>query len=135
VPELEDIPLISIIVPVYKVEQYLHRCVDSILSQTYDNFELILIDDGSPDGCPAICDEYTKNDSRVHVIHQVNQGLAEVRNVGVKQAHGEYIAFIDSDDFVSPNYIETLYSGVVDYDADISICSFSKVRSISNEVI
>lgn len=126
-------PLISIIVPVYKVERYLRRCVNSVLTQTYDNFELILIDDGSPDGCPVICDEYAKNDSRVRVIHQTNQGLAEVRNVGVLQARGEYIAFIDSDDFVASNYIEMLYRGIKEFGADISICSFRKVQSEMTE--
>lgn len=132
-PEVVAKPLISIIVPVYKVERYLRRCVNSILAQTYSNFELVLIDDGSPDGCPAICDEYAKKDSRVRVIHQTNQGLAEVRNVGVLQSRGEYIAFIDSDDFVASNYIETLYRGIKEFGADISICSFRKVQSEMTE--
>lgn len=91
--------LISIIIPVYKVEQYLRECVDSVLTQTYRNLEVILVDDGSPDGCPAICDEYVENDSRVKVIHKKNGGLSDARNVGIEMATGEYVVCLDSDDF------------------------------------
>ena len=101
-------PLISVIVPVYKVELYLRQCVDSLLAQTYSNLEIILVDDGSPDGCPAICDEYARKDSRVRVIHKPNGGLSDARNVGLDAARGEYIGFIDSDDWVMPDMYEYL---------------------------
>ncbi len=117
-------PLISIIVPIYNVERYLKVCIDSIINQTYSNLEIILVDDGSPDKCPEICDEYAKNDNRVKVIHQKNGGLAAARNAGIDIAHGEFLTFIDSDDFVVCNYIELLYKGIVDFDADVSVASF-----------
>lgn len=107
-------PQISVIVPVYKVEKYLHECVDSILAQTFSDFELILVDDGSPDNCGAICDEYAAKDSRVRVIHQENQGLSGARNSGIDIAEGEYITFIDSDDFVDARYLEILMEGAKD---------------------
>lgn len=94
-------PKISCIVPVYNVEKYLRRCVDSILAQTFTDFELILVDDGSPDGCPAICDEYAEKDSRVRVIHQENKGVSAARNAGLDMARGEYVCFVDGDDEVS----------------------------------
>lgn len=102
-------PLISVIVPVYRVEEYLERCVKSILSQTYKNLEVILVDDGSPDQCPAICDACAEKDARVKVIHQENKGLSGARNAGIDAASGEYLAFVDSDDYVSPHFIEELY--------------------------
>ena len=94
-----DILKISVIIPVYKVETYLHQCVDSVLSQTYENIEVILVDDGSPDSCPEICDQYANADARVKVIHQKNGGLSAARNAGVQCASGNYLAFLDSDDF------------------------------------
>lgn len=103
------IPLISLIVPCYKVEQYLPKCIDSLLSQTYSNLEIWLVDDGSPDNCGKICDEYGAKDNRIKVIHKENGGLADARNVAIDQATGEWIVFVDSDDFVSEDYIETLY--------------------------
>ena len=98
-------PLISIIVPIYNVEPYLRRCLDSIIKQTYINLEIILVDDGSLDGCPQICDEYEAKDDRIVVIHKVNGGLSDARNVGLDACNGEYISFIDSDDWVSEKYI------------------------------
>lgn len=92
-------PIVSFIVPVYKVEPYIHQCVDSLLVQTYSNFEIVLVDDGSPDNCPAICDDYASKDTRIRVIHKLNGGLSDARNVGAKNACGEYIVFVDSDDF------------------------------------
>lgn len=92
--------LISVIVPVYKVEKYLKRCVDSILAQTYPCLEVILVDDGSPDGCPAICDEYAREDRRVRVIHKENGGLSDARNAGIDAAKGKFLGFVDSDDYV-----------------------------------
>ena len=101
-------PLVSIIVPVYRTESYLRRCIDSILAQTYPNWELILVDDGSPDLCPAICDTYAATNTRVHVLHQENKGVSAARNAGLDIAHGEYIAFADSDDWVEPDYLSYL---------------------------
>ena len=105
-------PTISVIVPVYNVEKYIHRCVDSILDQTFTDFELILVDDGSPDNCPAICDEYAAKDSRVRVIHQKNQGQAAARNYGVSMAKGAWISFVDSDDMIASKTLELLYQVV-----------------------
>ena len=93
-------PLISIIVPVYNVEQYIQRCLNSIINQTYKNLEIILVDDGSPDQCPQICDDYAAKDSRIMVIHKKNGGLSDARNAGLLTSAGEYVAFIDSDDFI-----------------------------------
>lgn len=120
-------PLISIIVPVYGVEQYLKRCVDSILCQTYYNIEIILVDDGSPDKCGEICDEYQKNDTRVKVIHKQNGGLSDARNAAIPIARGEYLSFVDSDDWVSPYYVEHLYKAVSICQADLGISWFENV--------
>lgn len=120
-------PLISIIIPVYDVEKYLHKCVDSVLAQTYRNIEVILVDDGSPDGCPGICDVYGKKDRRVKVIHKVNGGLSDARNEGLDIARGEFIAFVDSDDFISPRMIEMLYISLYKNSADIAICGVSDI--------
>ena len=115
-------PQISVIVPVYNVEKYLHRCVDSILAQTFTDFELILVDDGSPDNCGAICDDYAQKDARVHVIHQENQGQAAARNRAVAEANGEWIHFVDSDDMIHPQMLEILYCAAVENHANISMC-------------
>ena len=101
--------LVSVIVPVYKVEPYLDRCVASILAQTYPNLEVILVDDGSPDNCPALCDAWAQRDARIRVIHKKNGGLSDARNVGLDAASGAYISFVDSDDYIAENFIETLY--------------------------
>lgn len=114
-------PLISVIIPVYKVEEYLGRCVQSVFKQTYQNLEIILVDDGSPDQCPKLCDEYAKKDSRVKVIHKENGGLSDARNFGIQIARGEYITFLDSDDWISDNCIQVLYENLVKNDSDISI--------------
>lgn len=116
-------PQISIIVPVYKVEQYLHKCLDSILAQTFTDWECILIDDGSPDNSGAICDEYAQQDSRFRVIHQENKGSAGARNVGLDVAKGEWIAFVDSDDWVEPDYLECLYNEAERTGADVVLCN------------
>ena len=121
-------PLISVIVPVYRVEEYLERCVKSILSQTYENLEVILVDDGSPDQCPAICDACAEKDARVKVIHQENKGLSGARNEGIDAASGEYLAFVDSDDYVSPHFIEELYQLLQDTGCAIGQCRFSYVK-------
>lgn len=120
---------ISVIVPVYKVEQYLSKCIESLLSQTYNNLEIILVDDGSPDRCGEICDFYSQKDSRVTVIHKRNGGLSDARNVGLKNCHGEYITLIDSDDYVLPDYCQVLLDLLIDNNADVScvpICKYSE---------
>lgn len=99
-------PMISVIVPVYKVEKYLRECIDSILNQTYTDYELILVDDGSPDRCPEICDEYTKRDNRVKAIHKTNAGVSSARNTGIEFSQGEYIAFVDADDSMDADFLE-----------------------------
>lgn len=128
-------PLISVIVPVYKVKDYLHRCVDSILSQSFGSFELILIDDGSPDECGEICDSYAAKDNRVIVIHQTNQGLSEARNSGIdwamKNSDSEWLTFIDSDDWVHVDYLKLLYDAVIKYNVELSICNCIKTSSFS----
>ena len=117
-------PKISVVVPVYNVEPYIHRCVDSVLAQTFEDFELILVDDGSPDNCPVICDEYAAKDSRVVVIHQENGGLSAARNAGIDWAFSnsdsEWLSFIDSDDWVHPEYLRRLYQSNIDNNTRIS---------------
>ena len=118
--------LISIIVPVYKVEKYLSECVDSILNQTYKNFELILVDDGSPDNSGKICDEYAKRDGRVKVIHKENGGVSSARNAGLDNAKGEYVTFVDSDDIIDTRYLDLMYRKIVETGSDICFCHFDR---------
>ena len=125
--------MISVIVPVYKVEQYLPRCVESILGQTYTDIEIILVDDGSPDKCGDICDEYAREDSRIRVIHKENGGLSDARNAGIEIAQGELITFVDSDDYIAPTMIEHLLEKMNQYGADISICPFQPIYDDSAE--
>lgn len=113
---------ISVIVPVYRVEPYLRKCVDSIRNQTFRDLEIILVDDGSPDGCGEICDQYQELDNRVRVIHKANGGLSSARNAGLDSATGEYIGFVDSDDYIAKDMFETLYNNIVEHDADIAVC-------------
>jgi len=113
-------PLISVIVPVYKVEQYLPKCVDSILRQSYSNLEVILVDDGSPDNCGAICDAYKEKDPRVKVIHKENGGLSSARNAAMEIAQGEYFGFVDSDDWIEPEMYQTLHAGIQKYGAKMA---------------
>ncbi|MEG2120303.1 MAG: glycosyltransferase family 2 protein, partial [Pseudoflavonifractor sp.] len=120
-------PFVSIIVPIYKVEPYLRRCVDSILAQTHTDFELILVDDGSPDGCPAICDAYAAQDSRVRVIHQKNGGLSAARNAGLDVMRGQYVAFCDSDDVLHPDYLKVLYGLLTETGSDIAQCGYCTI--------
>ena len=102
-------PLISIIIPVYKVEQYLKECIDSIINQTYMNLEIVIVDDGSPDNCPLICDQYAALDKRIKVIHKKNGGLSDARNAGLNIITGDYVTFVDSDDVIHPEMINILY--------------------------
>ncbi len=122
-------PQISVIVPVYNVERYLQRCVDSILAQSFADFELILVDDGSPDNCGMICDSYADKDQRVHVIHQANGGLSAARNAGIDRTFAgsasEWITFIDSDDWVHHKYLEYLYRAAMETKSGISVCGFT----------
>ena len=120
-------PLISVIVPVYGVEKYINKCVDSILNQTYSNIEVILIDDESPDRCHEICDEYAANDSRVIVIHQKNAGQSAARNVGLDIANGEYIAFVDSDDYIDSLFLEKMYYRICEDKSDLVVCEYDVV--------
>lgn len=114
--------LISVIVPIYKVENYLEKCVNSIINQTYKNLEIILVDDGSPDNCPKICDTLAKKDKRIKVIHKKNGGLSDARNVGIESATGRYIGFVDSDDYIEPTMYSELISNLKETDSDLSIC-------------
>ncbi len=125
-------PTISVIVPVYMVEKYLHRCIDSILAQSFPDFELILVDDGSPDGCGAICDEYAQKDSRVIVIHQKNGGLSAARNAGINWAFANsdsrWLTFVDSDDWIHPRMLEVLLEAANTQQLKISVCGYQEVR-------
>ena len=115
---------VSIIVPVYNVEKYLNRCVESIVKQTYTNLEIILVDDGSPDNCPAMCDAWAERDSRIKVIHKENGGVSSARNIGIDNADGDYISFVDSDDYVENNFISSLLSGCQNNEAQLSVCGY-----------
>lgn len=117
--------LISVIIPVYKVEKYLDECIQSVINQTYKNLEIILVDDGSPDNCGKICDEYAKKDNRIKVIHKENGGLSSARNAGLDIARGEYISFIDSDDYVSKDFIKNMSIQMAN--ADLIICGMKNV--------
>ncbi|NQX46881.1 glycosyltransferase [Paenibacillus tritici] len=134
-------PEISIIVPIYNVELYLNKCVDSILAQSFSNFEVILVNDGSPDKCGEICEYYKELDPRVVVIHKQNGGLSDARNYGIEVARGRYIGFVDSDDWIEPDMYESLYSLITSHDADIAACGHYEVmddvpleKSFSHEV-
>lgn len=115
--------LISVIIPIYNVEKYLDDCISSVVNQTYRNLEIILVDDGSPDNCPQICDEWAKKDSRIRVLHKKNGGLSDARNAGIDTATGDYIAFVDSDDYIKPHMYATLISKITKEDADICACN------------
>ncbi len=119
--------LISVVIPIYKVQDYLPQCVDSIIGQTYKNLEIILVDDGSPDDCPMICENYAQQDERIIVVHKKNGGLSDARNVGLTMAKGKYITFVDSDDYVRKDFLQSLYDAVIEKDADISLCDYISV--------
>ena len=120
-------PLLSIIVPVYDVENYLQKCIDSILAQTFTDFELILVEDGSPDGCPALCDAAAAKDARIRVLHQKNGGLSAARNAGLDAARGAWIGFVDSDDYIAPEMYEAMYQAVQNTGADLALCDYAEV--------
>ena len=117
-------PLISVIIPIYKAEKYIEKCVRCVLAQSYRNLEVILVDDGSPDSSGAICDKLATEDCRIRVIHKENGGAATARNAGLDVMTGEYIAFVDADDYMELNYIETLYRTLKENNAQVSICNF-----------
>ena len=119
---------ISVIVPVYQCEEFLSACIESILRQTYQDLEVILVDDGSPDGAGTICDDYAAKDTRIRVIHQANQGVSAARNVGLDMASGDLIAFVDSDDTVEPDMYDLMVKIIQDYEADIAHCGYRKVH-------
>ena len=121
-------PLVSIIVPIYNVEKYIHQCIESLLSQSLQNIEIILVDDGSPDNCPAICDVYALKDKRVKVIHKTNGGLSSARNAGIHLASGDYIGFVDSDDYVDSNMFEQMSKSAEDNNVDFVMCDYLRVN-------
>jgi Glycosyltransferases involved in cell wall biogenesis len=127
--------LVSVIVPIYNVEAYLQRCVDSILSQTYKNLEIILVDDGSPDECPAICDEYANKDRRVQVIHKKNGGLSDARNAGLKIITGDYLMFVDSDDWLEKTAISDLYKLIVRSNAQLAIGGMQRIEDGTEHIL
>lgn len=127
-------PKVSIIVPIYNVEKYLDRCMNSLVNQTLKDIEIIMVDDGSPDNCPKMCDEWAKKDSRIKVVHKKNGGLGYARNSGLDVATGEYVAFVDSDDFVKTDMYETLYNKIEEYGADTIFCGLFKYWNV-NKVI
>lgn len=128
-------PLISVIVPVYKVERFLNRCVDSILSQTYENLEVILVDDGSPDCSGKICDEYAAKDSRIRVIHKENGGVSSARNTALDLCTGDYIAFVDSDDYIHPEMYEKMLSALQEHQVDLCVCQWNYEYANGQQVV
>ena len=128
-------PLLSIIVPAYNVEQYIHQSMDSILAQTFTDFEVLLVDDGSTDGTAAICDEYAKKDSRIHVIHKMNGGLVSARKAGIQQAVGDFIGYVDGDDWIEKNMYQCLYDSAIRENADIVICDYRSVYQETYKLI
>ena len=117
-------PMVSVIVPVYKVERYLEQCLVSIVHQSYRHLEILLVDDGSPDNCPQLCDMWAQRDSRIHVIHKPNGGLSDARNAGLRQAHGDLVAFVDSDDWLALDMIEKMTDAMLRNQADMVICQY-----------
>lgn len=125
---MKNQPLISVIIPCYKVEQYLPKCIDSIIAQTYENLEIWLVDDGSPDRCGEICDKYAEKDKRIKVIHKENGGLSDARNAAIDICNGEYLTFVDSDDTVSPDHVEILYNLAQKYHSLLTVSQWQTFR-------
>ena len=119
------VPDVSVIVPIYNVDMYLKRCIDSIINQIFTNIEIILVNDGSLDTSPQICDDYARLDSRIKVIHKENGGLSDARNVGISVSRGRYLAFVDSDDYLDPSYLAVLYYAAERNGCDISSCNYA----------
>lgn len=125
-----DKALVTVVLPIYNVERYLDRCMESIAGQTYTNLEILMIDDGSPDRCPEMCDEWARKDSRVRVIHKKNAGLGEARNTGIEHATGDYICFFDSDDYVHPETVEKCMTRLIKHNADVVVFGVNFVDSL-----
>ena len=128
-------PLISVIVPVYKVERYLDECVESIVNQTYHNLEIVLVDDGSPDNCPQMCDDWAKKDERIRVIHKENGGVSSARNAGLDICTGDYISFIDSDDWIPSNFEEEMLAKAEKLSLDVVIANIRRMKENGIEEI
>lgn len=124
--------LVSIIVPVYNVEKYLKECIESIINQSFSNLEIILVDDGSTDESGNICDDFLNKDKRIKVFHKTNGGLSDARNYGINNSSGKYITFVDSDDLISPIFIDVLYNAIKQYDTHLSICGFQRFKDNDN---
>lgn len=120
---------VSVVIPIYNVQDYLNDCIKSIVNQTYQNLEIILVDDGSPDSCPMICDEWKNKDSRIIVIHKKNGGLSDARNAGLNKASGEYVFYVDSDDYLEDDTIEWMVSCAIRYNAEIVACTCKKLTT------
>ena len=127
---MED--LISVIIPVFKVEDYIDECIISVINQSYKQLEIILVDDGSPDKCPELCDSWATKDNRIKVVHKCNGGLSSARNAGLDIARGDYISFVDSDDYIAPDMILNLYKCIIQNKTDISAC---KIYSVTGNII
>lgn len=130
---MKKFDVVSVIVAVYNIEEYINKCIESIICQQYEYLDIILVDDGSEDQCPQICDEWSQKDSRIQVIHQNNQGLSAARNAGIDVAKGEYIVFVDGDDYLEADYVLTLHELIVANDADMSVCNFYFVNEIEKQ--
>ncbi len=130
---MDQLPLISVIIPVYNGEKYIHECIDSVLNQTYQNIECILVDGQSPDGCPAICDQYALRDNRIKVIHKANNGLSDDRNAGIEIARGEYLTFVDSDDYISRDMCKILYEICKNHHILLSQCNYTRNGQLDSE--
>lgn len=130
---LDSMPLVSVIIPIYNVEKYLKRCLDSVVGQTYHNLEIILVNDGSTDGSREICQRYAQNDSRIRLFTQENQGLSAARNTGLDHMNGEYIVFVDSDDYISTYFVEIMLNKLLEYDVKIAMCAYLEVNDADND--
>lgn len=126
--------VISVIIPIYNVEKYIRRCIESVINQTYQDIEIILVDDESPDGCPAICDEYADQDERIKVIHKKNGGLSDARNAGIDISTGKYLMFIDGDDFIDKEMVEKMYHTIIKDGTDMVLCNYEYVDN-AGEVV
>lgn len=127
----DGLPLISVVVPVYNVEKYVAKCLKSIIGQSYKNLEILVVDDGSTDGSGKVCDEFAKSDLRVRVIHQKNRGLSAARNVGIERARGEFLCFVDSDDYMKEDFVKKLYEAVLRWGADVAVCGYEEKNGSS----
>ena len=126
---MKEIHKVSVVIPIYNVQEYLNECVSSIVNQTYQNLEIILVDDGSPDSCPIMCDAWKNQDDRITVIHKKNGGLSDARNAGLAKASGEYILYVDSDDYLDDDTIEWMVSCAVTHNAEIVACTCKRTNN------